>query len=393
MVKKGNIPWNKGMSKEEFLKHYPNGIGYIPFIKGHTPWNKGKKGLHHNPETEFKKGNTPWNKGLTKETNKKMRGISEIQKGRTYEEMHGKEKAERLKKQLKERNKGQIPPNKGKTFEEYMGKEKAKKLKANHSKLMKGRKLTKKHKEKISNGLMGRDGWNKGLTKETNEGVRKISEGNKGRIPHNKGKTFEESYGEEKAERLKKEHNKKIKGITYEQRFGKEKAEKLKEKMREKLRQCPMREKGKTLEESHGEEKAKEIRKKIREARAKQVTPKYDTKIEVKIQNYLKAIGFDFFTHHYIKDIKHHYRCDIWIPNINLIIECDGDYFHAHPDKYKDEELNERQKEQKERDTIRTKELIEKGFKVLRLWEKEIKVMGLKEFKIKIQNIGEKPII
>ena len=33
---------------------------------------------------------------------------------------------------------------------------------------------------------------------------------------------------------------------------------------------------------------------------------------------------------------------------------------------------------------IRTKELIEKGFKVLRLWESEIKTMNLDKFKTKI---------
>ena len=33
-------------------------------------------------------------------------------------------------------------------------------------------------------------------------------------------------------------------------------------------------------------------------------------------------------------------------------------------------------------DHIRTKELLEKGFKILRLWEKDIKVMNINNFKI-----------
>ncbi|GAG67123.1 unnamed protein product [marine sediment metagenome] len=41
---------------------------------------------------------------------------------------------------------------------------------------------------------------------------------------------------------------------------------------------------------------------------------------------------------------------------MNLVIECDGDYWHKYPVG-------------RDIDHIRTKELIQKGFKVLRLWE------------------------
>ena len=59
---------------------------------------------------------------------------------------------------------------------------------------------------------------------------------------------------------------------------------------------------------------------------------------------------------------------------MNLVIECDGNYWHKYPSGV-------------EKDNIRTKELIEKGFKVLRLWESEIKIMNLREFKNKIRGI------
>lgn len=110
---------------------------------------------------------------------------------------------------------------------------------------------------------------------------------------------------------------------------------------------------------------------KIKIARTKQITPIKDTSIEIKIQNYLKQLNISFFTHQYIKDIKHGYQCDILIPSINLIIECDGNYWHKYPIG-------------KDIDHIRTKELFEKGFKVLRLWESEIKVMTINEFNNKI---------
>jgi len=124
---------------------------------------------------------------------------------------------------------------------------------------------------------------------------------------------------------------------------------------------------GKSNKWGHHTEETKLI---IREERKKQVLPIKDTSIEVKIQNFLKQLGIEYFTHQYMK-IEHGYQCDIMIPIMNLVIECDGDYWHSYPTG-------------KEIDHIRTKELITNGFKVLRLWECEIKGMKLKDFKNKL---------
>lgn len=112
----------------------------------------------------------------------------------------------------------------------------------------------------------------------------------------------------------------------------------------------------------------KETREKIKKARAKQIFPIKDTSIEIKIQNFLKQLGIEFFTHQYIKKIEHSYQCDIFIPSLNMIIECDGNYWHKYPVG-------------NNIDHIRTKELTEKGFKVLRLWENKIRIMKLNDFK------------
>lgn len=111
-----------------------------------------------------------------------------------------------------------------------------------------------------------------------------------------------------------------------------------------------------------------EAKIKIKKARAKQIFPLKDSEIELKIQKFLKQLNIDFFTHQYIKDIEHGYQCDILIPSMNLVIECDGDYWHKYPIG-------------NEIDHIRTSELIEKGFKVLRLWECDIIKMDLNDFK------------
>jgi len=138
---------------------------------------------------------------------------------------------------------------------------------------------------------------------------------------------------------------------------------------------------GKSFSEEHkrkigesqiGKKVSEETINKIKKARAKQILPMRDTSIEIKIQNFLKQLGIEFFTHQYIKEIEHAYQCDILIPSMNLVIECDGNYWHKYPVGL-------------EKDHIRTKELIEKGFKVLRLWGHEINVITLPEFQEKLK--------
>jgi very-short-patch-repair endonuclease len=158
--------------------------------------------------------------------------------------------------------------------------------------------------------------------------------------------------------------------------------------------------KNKTYEEVYGKERGREIIAKFtpklkaiwntpekkayaRERRAKQILPMRDTKIEIKIQDYLNQLEISFNTHRYL-DIIHDYQTDIFIPSMNLVIECDGDYWHANPLKFPNP--NDWQKKQIEEDKIRTKELKEAGYNVLRLWESDIKKIGIEDFKLKLEN-------
>jgi len=162
---------------------------------------------------------------------------------------------------------------------------------------------------------------------------------------------------------------------------------------------------GKNLEEFYGVTKAKEIRAKLSnshknyltnhpeeiqrllELRRNLVIPVKDTSIELKIQNFLKQMNIEFFTHQYMKDIEHGYQCDILInPQQNFmaqnktIIEVDGDYWHCNPTKYPTP-INQMQKDQIEEDACRNEELRVAGFNVIRLWEIDIKQMDLEDFK------------
>ncbi len=125
--------------------------------------------------------------------------------------------------------------------------------------------------------------------------------------------------------------------------------------------------KGKSLEELYDKETAKRLKKLLIDNRAKQIFPKKDTKIEVKVRKFLDILQIEYFQHKYM-NINHSYQCDFFIPELNLVVECDGVYWHSYPTG-------------REIDHIRTGELLSKGFKVLRLWEFEINEMTINEFK------------
>ncbi|MEK6895631.1 MAG: DUF559 domain-containing protein [Nanoarchaeota archaeon] len=107
-----------------------------------------------------------------------------------------------------------------------------------------------------------------------------------------------------------------------------------------------------------GVNKSKETIRKIKEKRLFQKILKKDTKPEKVIQELLLNLGVGFEKHKPILDIQHKYQSDIFIEP-NIIIECDGDYYHNYPDG-------------RDIDKIRTDELIKRGYKILRFWENEI---------------------
>ncbi|MDP2947654.1 MAG: hypothetical protein Q8N88_06080 [Nanoarchaeota archaeon] len=110
-----------------------------------------------------------------------------------------------------------------------------------------------------------------------------------------------------------------------------------------------------------------ESKLKIKIARSKQIFPKKDSIPEVKIQNFLKQLNIEFITHKYIGEIEHSYQCDILIPDLNLIIEVDGDYWHGNKNNPHYQKLNSYQLKRIELDKTRTNELIEKGYRVFNI--------------------------
>jgi very-short-patch-repair endonuclease len=244
---------------------------------------------------------------------------------------------------------------------------------------------TKETKEKISISRKGHISWMKGKhhTKEARE---KIRIGTKlGMKINNSGEKISKALtGKKLPEEQKEKIRKSMKEKHTTHWIGRKHSEETKNKM------C-ISQKGENngmFGKHHTEEAKKRIsilhkglntwikgthlsqetKQKLRIARYKQIFPLKDTSIEVKIQSFLKQLNIDFLTHQYIKDIEHGYQCDLLIPSMNLVIECDGDYWHKYPIG-------------NDIDNIRTSELLEKGFKVLRLWEFEITAMDINKFK------------
>jgi very-short-patch-repair endonuclease len=241
----------------------------------------------------------------------------------------------------------------------------------------KGRIFSEETKEKMRKKSLGR--------KHTEETKRKISKITKGRTPWNKELSKEEHLKHYKNGSQSFARPYQLKGKTYEQIYGKEKA--IEQKLKRSLGLKKRHDSG-LYNNKFGFPKDGTM--KIR--RAKQIFPKDDTYIEVKIQNYLKELNIEFYTHYYTKEISHSYQCDILIPvqnNINqkIIIECDGDWWHGNPIRYPNP--TKFQLEQIEEDRIRTEELIYCGFKVIRLWEIDIKKLDIILFKEIIMEVNK----
>jgi G:T-mismatch repair DNA endonuclease (very short patch repair protein) len=105
------------------------------------------------------------------------------------------------------------------------------------------------------------------------------------------------------------------------------------------------------------------------------------TSIEKKVESFLKETKVNY-TYNFILENK--YQFDFYIQELNLIIETHGDYWHANPIYYSDQDqnkknLNETQKYKVELDEMKYRFVKEHNKNILYLWETDIKNNNFKE--------------
>jgi len=86
--------------------------------------------------------------------------------------------------------------------------------------------------------------------------------------------------------------------------------------------------------------------------------PFFNTKPEIEMRRCLRENGIKYIQQYPIGNIKHAFVSDFYLPLYNIILEVDGKYWHSYPDG-------------RDIDHIRTKELEDIGYRVLRFWEGE----------------------
>lgn len=120
----------------------------------------------------------------------------------------------------------------------------------------------------------------------------------------------------------------------------------------------------KRLSESH-KNPSQETRQKLRDWNIQHPNRKYsNTGIELKMKELLNALEIHYI-HQY--PIKNTALVDFYIPSKNLIIECDGCYWHGCPGHFPERHTD--------KDEIKTEKLESLGYKVIRFWEHEINNM------------------
>ena len=105
------------------------------------------------------------------------------------------------------------------------------------------------------------------------------------------------------------------------------------------------------------------------------------TNIEVKISKILIETDIKFETQYEINVGETFRIYDFYLPEFNLLIEADGDYWHGNPNKFTI--LNEVQSINKINDIFKNELAKENGFSLIRFWETDIKK---KNFKFNLMN-------
>ena len=122
-----------------------------------------------------------------------------------------------------------------------------------------------------------------------------------------------------------------------------------------------------------GRVQSKKTRKKMSETAINNIIKtnrNHTSKLEKTFANILDLLDIKYQQFFYAKEIKAFY--DFFIPEHNLIIEVDGDFWHCNPSKFPNPKYTT-QKRNLQRDKIKTQWALDNDYKLLRFWEDDIK--------------------
>jgi len=94
---------------------------------------------------------------------------------------------------------------------------------------------------------------------------------------------------------------------------------------------------------------------------------KNKTKLEKEFQTILNSLGVSYIFQYAVNG----YNYDFYIPDKNILIEVDGDWWHCNP-KLNIQPVYESQKHTIEHDLIKNKIALDNGYQLLRFWEQDI---------------------
>lgn len=110
----------------------------------------------------------------------------------------------------------------------------------------------------------------------------------------------------------------------------------------------------------------------------------HTSKLEITFQNILELLDIKYKKFLYAKDIKAFY--DFYLPELNIVIEVDGDFWHCNPNSKYAEAKYDSQKKNIIRDKEKEQWLKDNGYKLLRFWESDINNNILEVKRILLEN-------
>ncbi len=121
---------------------------------------------------------------------------------------------------------------------------------------------------------------------------------------------------------------------------------------------------------------------KLKEWKARCVIPSKNrqTKIETLCEKFLMELNIDYIPQY---DKIGKYWCDFYLPKYNLVLEVDGDYWHANPEMYSEDDVigakKTKAKDIWEHDNKKTQSILDAGYNILRIYGNKLKKISTEE--------------